>query len=380
MRARDEQLFDEIAFLAVPANHALAAAALLAVGRHGRTFDVPLVRQGHDHVFFRDQVFNINIIGGGDDLRPPVVAVLVVHLVDVFANHVHQQLVVAEDRFVALDLFDQRTVIASEFFDFQPRQSTQLHTQNRVGLHAGQLLIAAGDCDKTLGQQFANRRFFGQLQVQCHQARLGRRFVRTRLDQVDDPVDVRHREDQPFQQVGPLTRSTKQKLRPSRDHIFAMFQEIIEHITKRQCPRGAVHQRDVDNAERRLQRREFVELVDDDVGFGALFEVHHNPHARAVGVILHVGDVRDPSFLHALGDVLDDRRLEHLIRNLRNDDLFSSAADLLGMQLPPDLHSASACAVAFANARSPADHSTGREVRAWNNFQQIVRRGFGVFD
>ena len=114
--------------------------------------------------------------------------------------------------------------------------------------------------------------------------------------------------------------------------------------------RWAIDKRDVDDAERRLERRVLVKLVDDDFRLGALLEIDDDPHAGAVRVVLHVGNVGDLPGLDDVGYPLDDRRLENLVWNLRDDDLRLSAAKLLGVHPRPDAHPPAPRAVALGNA------------------------------
>ena len=88
----------------------------------------------------------------------------------------------------------------------------------------------------------------------------------------------------------------------------------------------AVGDRQVDDRERRLQRRELEELVEDHLRVLALLELDHQADPVAVGLVAQVGDAGEAvALLHQLDDLLDDRRLAYLVRDLGEDDLFLGA-------------------------------------------------------
>ena len=71
---RDDEVLDVVLVLQLHAHDADAAAPLLAVGRHRQALDVARARDRDDHVLLGDQVLELEIALGGDDLRAPVVA------------------------------------------------------------------------------------------------------------------------------------------------------------------------------------------------------------------------------------------------------------------------------------------------------------------
>src|SRR6267378_663222 len=75
VRRGDEQILDEIFFLRLRADAALAAARLVAVRVRGRPLDVARVAHGDQHLRVGDQVFELDLVDLIDNLRAPVVAV-----------------------------------------------------------------------------------------------------------------------------------------------------------------------------------------------------------------------------------------------------------------------------------------------------------------
>ena len=88
--------------------------------------------------------------------------------------------------------------------------------------------------------------------------------------------------------MGALPGLAELVLRPAADHVDPVLDEQPEHLLQRQGPRPAVDQGQHDHAERVLQRRELVELVEDDVGVLALLDLHDDPD-RLLAVALVAG-------------------------------------------------------------------------------------------
>ena len=75
VRRRDEEVLDDVFFLRLHADAALAAAALRAVERQRRALDVAAARHGDDHVLVDDEVLDRDLGRVGDDLGAARVAV-----------------------------------------------------------------------------------------------------------------------------------------------------------------------------------------------------------------------------------------------------------------------------------------------------------------
>ena len=86
-----------------------------------------------------------------------------------------------------------------------------------------------------------------------------------------------------------------------------MPHELLQHLLERQHARLAVDQRQQDDRERVLQRRELVELVEHDVRVGVLLQVDDDPHRLfEIALVADAGDARDAAFVDDVGDLLDD--------------------------------------------------------------------------
>ena len=97
-------------------------------------------------------------------------------------------------------------------------------------------------------------------------------------------------------------------------------------------------------------------------------------HAFAIGFVAQIRNAFDGLLAHELGDLLDQPRLVHLIRNLGDDDrLLVALLRLLDRRLGAHQNRAAAGAVRRADARSTDDVAAGREVRALDEIHQPVQ-------
>jgi hypothetical protein len=95
---------------------------------------------------------------------------------------------------------------------------------------------------------------------------------------------------------------------------------MLEHVLEREHARLSVDDREEDDSERRLERRVFVELVEDDLRDLALLEVEHDAHAVAVALVADGRDALEALLVDELSHVLDEPGLVDLIGNLADDD------------------------------------------------------------
>ena len=156
---------------------------------------------------------------------------------------------------------------------------------------------------------------------------------------------------------------------------------LDQELAQPERARLATDQRDVVDAERVLERREPVELIEHRVGVEAAADLDHEAQAvRQVGVVVHR---RDALELLALDRVLD--LLDHLLRpdqvgQLGDHDALAARGDVLDAGRGPDAERAAPGRVRVADAVEPDDLAAGREVRAGHEAHEVVERGVGVGD
>ena len=129
---------------------------------------------------------------------------------------------------------------------------------------------------------------------------------------------------------------------------------VLEHRLERQRLGLAVDQREHVHVERGLQRGVLEQVVQHLVRVGVALDLDVHPHPVAVGLVAQVGDAVDPLVLDEIGDLLEQGRLVHLVRQLGDDDRHPVAADLLERDLGPHHDPAAAVGVHLADARRPS--------------------------
>jgi len=187
----DEQVLDKVALFLGGSDDALAAAPLPAVTRQGHPLDVALVADGDDAVLLGDEVLQVELLGLADDLGPPRVAVLLLHLVEVLGDDVEDEVFVAQDGLVLLDLRTNLDPLVAEFLDLQARQLLEPHAQDGVGLPAGEVEgVLGGGAQQFVGLAgvFAGQAGDAELPGLLHQPLFGGGHVRALLDDGDDGV------------------------------------------------------------------------------------------------------------------------------------------------------------------------------------------------
>ena len=124
-----------------------------------------------------------------------------------------------------------------------------------------------------------------------------------------------------------LERLVELELRAADDDLVPVRDVVLEHFLERhdlrhELPRRRVgHEREHDDAERRLHLRVLVQLVEHDARDGVALQLDDDAHAVAVGLVAQVADALELLVAHQLGDVLDELRAVDLVRDLGDDDL-----------------------------------------------------------
>ena len=123
----------------------------------------------------------------------------------------------------------------------------------------------------------------------------------------DHLVQRRDGDQLAFEDVAAPLGLAQQVLGAAADDLHAVAQELLEHLLEGQRPRPAVHQGQQDDADRLLQRRELVELVEDQVRVGVALEVDDQPDrlaAAGAALVADVADALDALVLDQLADRL----------------------------------------------------------------------------
>ena len=139
MRRGDEQVLDVVVLLQLHAHHADAAATLLAVGGDRQALDVVRPGDRDDHVLFCDQILELELALGCDDLGAPVVGAAV-HLLDLkqlLTDDAVDPRLVAEDPAELVDPLPQIAVLVLDLLAREAGQRPQTQVEDRLGLDLG---------------------------------------------------------------------------------------------------------------------------------------------------------------------------------------------------------------------------------------------------
>ncbi len=217
--------------------------------------------------------------------------------------------------------------------------------------------------------------------LQPHQPRPRLGGIERGTDHPDDLVDVMKRDQEPFEDVGPLPRLAELILRPPPDHVHAVVDEQAEKVLQRQRLGPAVDQGQHDHAEGVLERRELEELVENDVRVLAPLDGHDDPdRLLAVAVVVDAHHAGHAPRIDQLGQLLEQRLLGELVGDLGEDDLRAAVLQLLDLVLGADDDLAPPGAIRLANAPAAADRAAGGEVGAGNDLQELVEVDLRVVD
>src|SRR5579872_5271051 len=159
--------------------------------------------------------------------------------------------------------------------------------------------------------------------------------------------------------------------RAAEHDVAAMLEEEAQELDETHLARLTAGDGQQDHAEGLLHLRKLEEVVQDDLGLFAAFNLDDDAHAVAVGFVAHVGDAFDLLVLHEIGDALDQARLIHLIRNFGDDDILAVFADLLDGSLGACGEAAAAGLVGLLDAFAPGNVAAGGEVRPLYEFHDV---------
>src|SRR4029453_13277670 len=110
-------------------------------------------------------------------------------------------------------------------------------------------------------------------------------------DKLDDFVDIGDRYGKADQHVGAVTRLAEQVLGAPRHHLFAKGDKGAQQVLQCHHQRTAAVERDYVRAERRLQRRKAIELVEDNVRHRLALKLDHDAVSLSVAL---VAQIREP--------------------------------------------------------------------------------------
>src|SRR5690554_1515516 len=160
---------------------------------------------------------------------------------------------------------------------------------------------------------------------------------------------------------------------PARHHFTAMANKRIKHFLEVQNLWLAVDQRHHVDTEHCLQLGVGEQVVHDHFGVLTTAKLNHHPDAFLVGFITQFGDAFQALFLDQFSNLFDQPCLVQLVRQFGDDDgVAIGLLVVLNLVAGADVNAATASAIGFNNAGTAVDDALGREIRARNNFHQLI--------
>ena len=315
---------------------------------------VAAMRERDHDLFLGHQVFSRQLrrllVG---DLGPAVVAVLLHHVVHLFFDQEADLLVAGEDALEVGDGLDHLFVLLVDLAALEARQPAQGQGQHRLGLPLAQpepgLQLGGGDV-----------------------------LVGGAADRLDHLVEVVEADLEALRDVGALLRLVEIEPGAADDDVAAVVDEQLERLLEAQHDWAPFDDREHDHAERRLQRRVLVEVVQDAEHLGLALQLDHDAHPVAVGLVPQVGDAFQLSLRHQLGDLGHQGRLVHCVGKLVDDDALASVGRLLQGVPRADHDAAMARRVRGLDAGGAHDRAAGRKVGTLDERQQVLGGGLRI--
>lgn len=349
-----EEVLHKILFVGFGTDDALAAAFLGAVVGDGGAFDEAEVGDGDDAAFVGDDVFHAEFAGGGDDLGFALVAVFVLHGEELGLDDFHQAGVGLED---LAEVGDQ--VLKFEVFGF-----------DLAALQAGELVEA--EFEDGVGLALGER-------ILGHELRLGLVAVGGGADDFDEVVEVIEGDDVAFEDVRAVEGFLEAELGAAGDDVAAVFDEALDEFLDVHLLRALLVDGKERDAEGGFEGGFLEELVDDDAGLFAAFELDDDAGVF-VGLVAEVTDAFEGFLADEFGDAEDEVGAVNVIRDLGDDDLLRAGLGLFGVGFAADADDAFAGLEVGEDAFAAGDDAAGGEVGALDEGAEFVDGDAGVVD
>ena len=114
-----------------------------------------------------------------------------------------------------------------------------------------------------------------------------------------------------------------------------------------------------------------IELVENDLGFGAALQFNDDAHAVAIALVAHVADFVDDLFVDQFGDALDENVLVDLVGNFADDDRLAALVEVFDGAFGAHKEAAAAGLVGLLNAALAVNEAASREVRSLHVLQHL---------
>ena len=298
----DEDEADEVFLLDLRAPDARAAATLFAVFRQRHPLDVAAVRKRDYARLVRYQILHRDLVLVRHDFRAALGlclgAVARLDVRQILADERVHLLRVGEDGLEFGDGREQLGEFVGELVALQPRELVEPHLEDCVHLR----LSEAEALDEP---------------------RLGLVAVARRAYHRDYLVQVVDGDEKSVENVLARLRLFQLEASAARQHVEAVVCVGAEEVVKVEDFRPSAVYRQHDCAERRLQLRVLVEVVEHDFRHRVALDLHDYADVR-LGLVANVAHALDNLVLHEVGHVDEHFALVHRVRDFGDDDAFAA--------------------------------------------------------
>ena len=245
MGVGDEQLGQEIVVVGRHADPALAAAALLAIGRERRALDVAEPRHGDDHVLLLDQVLDVDLVVSPSSIvvRRGVAKRSLTATSSSFSTSSRRS---RERRMCSSSLMRSPSWVSSSVIlaALELGQALQAQVQDRLRLALGQAVAVRPGRPAAASSGASSARCSSGATSPSRQSRavssaLAVAGSGAAADQRDDRIDVGDRDREAEQDVRPLARAREVVGAAPRDHLLAELEEGAQHLQQVELRRPA---------------------------------------------------------------------------------------------------------------------------------------------
>ena len=344
----------KVLFLCLHTYYALAAAFLTLVGINRKTLDITLVRHRDYVILLSNQVLNVNIVLNRLNRRSSLVTEFILDFgYLVFKDFKHHMLILQNLGQICNQLH-QLVIFLIDFLALQTLQSCKTHIKYRLCLNIRErktlnkvlLCIVVAPAD--------NRNYF---------------------------VYVVKSYPQSFKDMCPRLRLALVKFRTSDNDLLLEINVVVKNLAEvKYLWLNLIYKRKHYRAERILQLRVLVQLIQYDCRVRVTLQLDYNAHTVTVGLVAQVGDSLHPLFVNKLRNALNQPCLVYHVRYLRNHKPLSALAVFLYIHSRAYADFAPARVVYGADSALAHYLRAGREVRALDVLHKLVYRDFRIVD
>ena len=337
---------------------AASSTVLFLVFGERNALDVATVGKGDHARLVGDEVLERNFVFVGDDLgaahRVLLAGELLLDEREVVLDDLVDASGVGEDGLEIGDLCEEFGEFVLELLHFEAGELVETHLEDCIHL-------CFGECE-TLDERGL-----------CLFA------VLRSADYPHDFVKVGDCENQAVQNVLACFGLAEFEARTARDDVETMVGVALEEVLEIEDLRSAAVDCEHVGAERRLEFRVLVEIVEDDLPDGVALELDHDADV-GLRFVADVGDSLDDLLLDEVRHVDDHFTLVDGVGDFGDDDALASVLVRFDGGLSANAELSATIFVHGRDSVVAANLRAGREVRTLHELHQVVDRAFGIVD